>query len=204
MTFVFGIDAMPNLYEMVGTICRKTPGNGWIVRPTRGENDPARAARRTSSRQMVEAREFEDIRLVKEHVAEFAYRPTKCKRRIAWWWCGRTWKSTEGQKKLFDDARCFFYITNDEEKPAEEIVFDANDRCNQENLLEQQKSGVRSLTAPVDNLVTNWAYMVMASLAWSLKAWAALLLPVSPRWREKHAREEQRCCGWTSPRFATR
>ena len=76
----------------------------------------------------------------------------------------------EGQKRLFDDARCFFYITNDEEKTAEEIVFDANDRCNQENLLAQLKGDVRSLTAPVDNLLSNWAYMVMGSLAWSLKA----------------------------------
>ena len=58
--------------------------------------------------------------------------------------------------------------------PTEEVVFGANDRCNQENLLQQLKSGVRSLSAPVDNLLSNWAYMVMASLAWSLKAWAAL------------------------------
>ena len=55
---------------------------------------------------------------------------------------------------------------------AEEIVFSANNRCNQENLIAQLKSGVRALTAPVDDLVSNWAYMVMASLAWSLKAWS--------------------------------
>ena len=89
------------------------------------------------------------------------------------------WKDLEvyrGQKKLFDDSRCFFYITNDWEKPAEEIVFEANGRCNQENLLAQLKGDVRSLTAPVDSLLSNWAYMVMGSLAWSLKAWAALVL----------------------------
>ena len=104
------------------------------------------------------------------------------------------WKELDvyqGQKKLFDDARCFFYITNDWEKPAEEIVFDANGRCNQENLLAQLKGGVRSLTAPVDNLLSNWAYMVMGSLAWSLKAWAALVLPETGRWQERH-REEKR------------
>ena len=28
------------------------------------------------------------------------------------------------------------------------------------------------MSTPVDNLVSNWAYMVMASLAWSLKAWS--------------------------------
>ena len=31
-----------------------------------------------------------------------------------------------------------------------------------------------------------WAYMVMASLAWGLKAWAALLPPEHPLWAEKH------------------
>jgi hypothetical protein len=33
--------------------------------------------------------------------------------------------------------------------------------------------------------------MVMAALAWSLKAWAALLLPVHPRWQERHRQEKQ-------------
>ena len=104
------------------------------------------------------------------------------------------WKDlevTQGQQQLFDDAKCFFYITNDWDAPAEEIVFDANDRCNQENLIQQQKSGVRSLRAPVDTLTSNWAYMVMASLAWSLKAWAALLLPEQGRWKEKRRVEKR-------------
>jgi hypothetical protein len=37
----------------------------------------------------------------------------------------------------------------------------------------------------------HWAYMVMASLAWSLKAWAALLVPESPRHASKHRAEKQ-------------
>ena len=65
-------------------------------------------------------------------------------------------------------------------------MFSANDRCDQENLIAQLKSGVQALTTPVDDLVSNWAYMVMASLAWSLKAWSALLVPVSPRHAAKH------------------
>ena len=44
---------------------------------------------------------------------------------------------------------------------------------------------------PVDNLVSNWAYMVVASLAWTLKAWFALLLPETGRWQDKHAAEKQ-------------
>ena len=69
-------------------------------------------------------------------------------------------------------------------------MFAANDRCNQENLHAQLKGGVRALTAPVDNLVSNWAYMVMASLAWNLKAWSALILPEEGRWQEKHREEK--------------
>ena len=106
-----------------------------------------------------------------------------------------SWKDlvvTKGQMKLFNDAKCFFYIINDWDAPAEEIVFTANGRCDQENLIGQLKSGVRSLSAPVDNLTSNWAYMVMASLAWSLKAWAALSLPEQGRWKEKHADEKQK------------
>ena len=123
-------------------------------------------------------------------MAEFDYQPTKCKKtyRVVVVW--KDLEVTKGQTVLFDDTRCFFYITNDWESAAEEIVFEANDRCNQENLIEQLKSGVHALTAPVDNLESNWAYMVMASLAWSLKAWAALLLPEQGRWKEQTSTRE--------------
>ena len=32
------------------------------------------------------------------------------------------------------------------------------------------------------------AFMVIAALAWSIKQWFALSLPVSPRWHERHQR----------------
>ncbi len=44
---------------------------------------------------------------------------------------------------------------------------------------------------PVDNLVSNWAYMAMAALAWTLKAWFALLLPTAGRRATKYAAEKQ-------------
>lgn len=46
----------------------------------------------------------------------------------------------------------------------------------------------------------DWAYMVMASLAWTLKAWMALSLPISPRWREKHRAERD---AWLRMEFRT-
>jgi len=98
----------------------------------------------------------------------------------------------KGQQRLFDEVRWFFWISNDWKKPAAQIVLEANGRCNQENLIAQLKSGCKALAMPVDNLVSNWAYMVMGSLAWTLKAWSALLLPEKGRWAQKHRREKER------------
>jgi hypothetical protein len=189
--FIFGIDAMPNLYAIVENL----PEDAW--KPLVRRQKPAAKTRprqrpENVKQQIVERREFEDIRLMAEYVAEFAYRPTLCEKtyRVV-----VVWKDLEvhrGQRKLFDKTRCFFYITNDRQAPVEEIVFEANDRCDQENLIEQHKNGVRSLTAPLDNLMSNWAYMVMAALAWSLKAWAALLLPAGGRWKKKHEEERRK------------
>ena len=125
-------------------------------------------------------------------MAAFSYRPVKCQKDYRVFVVWKDLDVTQGQRKLFDYDCCFFYITNDWESSAEEIVFHANDRCDQENLIQQQKNGVRALTAPLDNLQSNEAYMVMASLAWSLKAWAALLVPVQPRWRNKHEEERRK------------
>jgi len=187
--FVFGIDAMPNLYEIV----EKLPPEAWKVLVRRVKYQVKTEPRQRPEnvkQQVVEERKYKDIRLAKEHVAEFTYQPGKCQKayRVVVVW--KDLEVYEGQKKLFDDSLCFFYITNVEDKPVEEIVFAANDRCNQENLHAQLKSGVRSLTAPVDSLLSNWAYMVMASLAWSLKAWSALILPEEGRWQEKHREEK--------------
>jgi hypothetical protein len=189
--FVFGINAMQNLYE----IAENLPKGAWKRLRRRAKYEVQTTPRATHANvkeQVVKEREFKNIRLVKEYVAEFEYSPTLCRktyRMVVLW---KDLEVAQGQKKLFDDARCFFYITNDRKATAAEIVFDANARCNQENLIQQHKSGVRSLTAPVDNLVSNWAYMVMASLAWSLKAWAALLLPETGRWKERRSAEKQR------------
>ena len=71
-------------------------------------------------------------------------------------------------------------------------MLQANDRCDQENLNAQLKGGVRALQAPVDTLVSNWAYMVMTALAWNLKAWWALYLPEHAGPRGEPQRQEKR------------
>ena len=188
--FIFGIDAMPQLYELAENL----PKTAWkpLQRPPRYEvKTKPRERPPNVKEQIVQERQFDNIRLVQEYVAEFSYRPAKCKKdyRVVVVW--KDLEVTRGQQKLFDDTRCFFYITNDRTLTPAGIVHEANGRCNQENLVEQLKNGVSALTAPLDNLVSNWAYMVMAALAWSLKAWTALLLPAEGRWSQKHQREKE-------------
>jgi len=101
---------------------------------------------------------------------------------------------------LFDDIRYFFYITNSTAHDPADIVKEAGEHCDQENLIAQLKGGVRALHAPVNTLSANWAYMVIASLAWTLKAWMALCLPMALRWRDKHTEERSR---WLRMEFRT-
>lgn len=190
--FLFGIDAMPNLYE----IAEELPDSDYVqldrppkyVVKTRPRRKPVNVKQR-----IVEQREFKNIDLLNEHVAETKYRPAKCKREYRLIIVSKELEISQGRRVLFEEEnwRCFFYLTNDWDTPASELVLKANDRCNQENLIKQLKHGVRALTSPVDNLVSNWAYMVMASLAWTLKAWSALLLPETGRWAEKYQREKR-------------
>ncbi len=126
--------------------------------------------------QIVVEKGYRNIRLVREHVSEFSYQPTKCKRSYRVIVLRKSLSVEEGQVKLWDDVRYFFYITNRTDLSASEVVWLCNERCNQENLIEQLKNGVNALRMPVDGLVANWSYMVMASLAWTLKAWFALLV----------------------------
>ena len=98
----------------------------------------------------------------------------------------------QGDRVLYPDIRYFFYITNDRMLSAEDVVFSCNDRCDQENLIEQLSNGPRAFQAPVDNLMSNWGYMLMGSLAWTLKAWLALWLPESGRWKDRRQSEKSR------------
>jgi hypothetical protein len=187
--FVFGIDATATLKERAETL----PGRAWerLKRPAKYEiqTEERRRPENVKDIKVIE-REFTNIRLRSEDVAEFDYSPTLCKKTYRVVVVRKNLSIEKGAWHLFDDVRYFFYLTNDRRAPAEAIVFEANDRCNQENLIAQLHSGVRATRMPVDNLVSNWAYMVMASLAWTLKAWFALLLPERGRWREQYRREK--------------
>ena len=189
--FIFGMDAMPNLVE----IAEELPESDWsrLERCKRGTSAMEQRERPENVKnRIVFEREYKNIRLVFEEIAEFVYSPGHC-RQDYWVVVIKKNLSVErGEWALFDDVRYHFYITNREKDSAEQIVFSANARCEQENLIEQLKNGVRSLRAPVDTLLSNWAYMVMTALAWNLKAWFALLLPEKPGpHKDKHQSDKR-------------
>ena len=188
--FIFGINAMPKLKALVEDL--PAEAYSFLERPPRYtiKTSPRQRPERIKS-QIVRQRRFKAIHLLEEMVAEFEYRPFACKRNYRMVVVRKKLGIDEGQLRLFEEYRYFFYITNDWTRPAEEIVFLANDRCDQENLVAQLKGAVHAFGTPVEGLVSNWAYMVIASLAWSLKAWSALLLPVSPRHAKKHEAEKR-------------
>ena len=189
--FLFGFDATPTLKALAADL----PAAAWQPLPRlpaytvqtqpRSRPDNVKEA-------LVVAREFENQRLRSEDVAEFLYRPTACGHAYRLVVVRKNISVEKGEKLLFDDVIYFFYITNIVLLKPEQIVWVANQRCNQENLLAQLHGGVKALKAPVDNLLSNWAYMVMTALAWNLKAWWALRLPVAPgRWQARHQEEKQ-------------
>ena len=187
--FVFGCDARANLIERADAL----QGKDW-TRLVRREKYEVRTELRRRPENVKDIKviehEFTNLRLKSEDVAEFTYTPVACKKAYRMVVVRKNITVEKGARRLFDEIRYFFYITNDLKTPAAEIVFLANGRCNQENLLEQLKNGVQAMRMPVDTLLSNWAYMVMASLAWTLKAWFALLLPESGRWATEHGREK--------------
>jgi Transposase DDE domain group 1 len=189
--FLFGYEAAANLKAFAADL----PARAWrpLQRPARYTvKTKARGRPDNVKEAVVVAREFENRRLQSEAVAEFNYQPSACTKTYRMVVVRKNLSVAKGEKLLFDEIVYFFYITNDWVSAADEIVFVANDRCDQENLLAQLHGGVRALHAPVDNLESNWAYMVMTALGWNLKAWWALSLPERPgRWQEKHQTEKR-------------
>jgi hypothetical protein len=186
--FVFGYDARPNLIAAADAL----PDAAWtpLERPSAHvvQTEPRQRPANVKEAVIV-ARQFKNLRLEAEAVAEFPYQPLACKQAYRMVVLRKNISVAQGEQRLFDAIRYFFYLTNDRTTPAADVVFFANDRCNQENLIEQLQR-VTAMRMPVDSLLSNWAYMVMAALAWTLKAWFALRLPTTGRWAARYSADK--------------
>jgi hypothetical protein len=189
--FVFGYDARANLVEKADNAPDELY-HELVRRAERAVLTRPRLRPANVKDRVVRRRRFKVLRQKAEDLVEFSYRPAKCKKDYRVVALRKDLSVERGEDVLFSEYRYFFYITNGWAMTADQVVAEARSRCNQENLIAQLKGGVRALHAPVNTLVANWAYMTMAALAWSLKAWCALLLPVSPRWARDHNEQRRR------------
>lgn len=176
--FVFG---MPAHKKLVG-IAESLQEANWkrLHRKSRTADPCRRGARKPRvKKRIIEERGYKNLELEREDYAEFAYQPIKCEREYRMVVLRKTINVTKGQALLIPEIRYHFYITNvpDSELSARQVIKESNDRCNQENLIEQTKNGVHAMRMPCDTLLANDAYMVIACLAWNLKQWVAQLWP---------------------------
>ena len=197
--FLFGMGVNEALLARAGGL--PAEAYSYLKRPPKYqiETAPRQRPERVKA-EVVRRRGFETIHTLEEMVAEFDYRPTACRGTYRVVVLRKRLGIDKGAVRLREEVRYFFFITNDRESAADDLVLEANGRCDQENVIAQLKGGVPALKAPVNDTVSNWAYMVMASLAWTLKAWAALLLPEEPGHAEEHRAERR---SWLRMEFAT-
>jgi len=174
--FILGMDA----HQKVVQLAEALPADAWshLERLPKYEiqTEPRTKPQRVKE-QIVREKEYKNIVLIGEDVAQMDYQPVKCERSYRLVVVRKNLSVQRGERELFEDVRYFFYLTNRRELTAAQVVGSANGRCDQENVVEQLKNGVNAMRMPVDDMNSNWAYMVMAALAWNLKAWFALLVP---------------------------
>jgi Transposase DDE domain group 1 len=176
--FVLGTDNIAALRTRADAL----PESAWkrLERPVRYANKTGtnRTRRHNRKAEVITERGFVNLRLDHEDVAEFTYRPGKCARDYRVVVVRKNISRMKGEAVLIDEVRYFFYFTTysaDTHTPAQ-IVALANGRCDQENIVGQLKSGINALHAPVDDLHSNWAYMLIAALAWNIKSWHAMMM----------------------------
>jgi len=173
--FILGMDAHPKVVKLA----EELPQSAWqrLERLPRYDiRTEPRAKAFRHKEQIVVEKEFKNQRLVGEDIAQIDYQPVKCGKQYRLVIVRKNISVQQGERALLDEVRYFFYLTNRKDKAAK-IVGLANGRCDQENVIEQLKNGVNAMRMPVNDLVSNWAYMVMATLAWNLKSWYGLLVP---------------------------
>lgn len=174
--FVFGMDNNPALRRIAEGLDEQAWSRLHRPAPYQPVTGKRRSRRDNVKAQVVKQREYLNLELNYEDVAVFDYQPRKCKRSYRVVALRKNISRARGEDVLIDEIRYFFYITTYTDKTPAQIVELANGRCDQENVIGQLKSGIAALRVPLYDLVSNWAYMLIAALAWNIKAWFALMM----------------------------
>ena len=190
--FILGYDARPNLCQIADDL----PESAWkpLDRTKKVRVSKQTRTKRSNAKEpIVVANGYENQKLKAESYAEFAYRPTACAKSYRMIVVRKEIDVTSGQILLFQTDKYFFYITNEDaaEYAGQQVVEAANQRCNQENTISQLKA-CGALSAPLNDLESNGAYMLFASLAWTLKLWCGMMIRTRGNTHQKRERRAAR------------
>ena len=174
--FVFGMDANAALTRIADGLDESCWRRLQRKAPYQNPTGQTRSRRENTKRRIVKEKGYLNLELNYEDVAEFDYQPGKCQRAYTVVALRKNISRSKGEEALLDEVRYFFYITTYTDLTAEEIVALANERCDQENVIGDLKSGIGALRVPLYDLISNWAYMVIAALAFNIKSWFALMM----------------------------
>lgn len=190
--FVFGIEAHPSFVKRATAL----PETAWqqVERPSQYAPTGARERPEHVKEQSVVERGYPNLVLEDEPIAAIAYPPSCSNKTYRMIVRRKIIRAAKHQQRLFRETRYHFYVANVTEHvlSTRAVVAEANARCTQENLIEQLKNGVPGMRMASDGRVSNWAYLVIAALAWTLKAWLAICWPAKEQRRELRRMECRR------------
>ena len=174
--FIFGMDNSAALRSRAEALQESRWRRLRRPAPYQTKTGQTRARRDDHKKRIVKERRYLNLELNHEDVAEFEYQPGKCRRSYRVVVVRKNISRTRSEDVLFDEIRYFLHITTRTDLTAEQVVACANERCDRENVIEQLKNGVNAMRVPLYDLVSNWAYMVIAALAWNIKSWFAMMM----------------------------
>ena len=125
---------------------------------------------------IVRERGYVNLELNYEDVAEFSYQPGKCGQPYRVVALRKNISKMKGEHVLFDEIR-YFLLHHDphgSQRRGSGPVRQRALRPGEHHRAAQERR--QRAAGPLYDLVSNWAYMVIAALAWNIKSWFALMM----------------------------
>lgn len=109
-----------------------------------------------------------------EQWAEFDYQPDSWVKPYRFVVKRKLKRKLGTQSDMFDFYE-YEVVASDSDLPAHILLQSYNNRAGQENLIEDFKNGLKARRVPCESFHANWAYLIIAGLAWNIKIWMSYL-----------------------------
>lgn len=170
--FIFSVDSFEKYIDKAENIKNK----GWDELP-RLEKEVVRDHRHENVKEkVIKDRNFTQIKQRTEYVSEYRSKPSKSKKEYRMVVVRQLKEKLAGGLIEGEFYQYFQYITTVEDKDPAAILELIRKRFDHENKIEQLANGVYAFKMPAKEFEANWAYMVIAAMAWNMKSWLALLM----------------------------